>query len=141
MYATVDDMIEQFGEAEMIRLSAPEGQLDELVNRTRVERALTDASALIDGYLRRRYALPLPTTPAEVARCCRDIARHDLAKGEQKSPTEQMKDARKEAMDWLRDVADRRVDLDLAAATDPASADARVADRDAAFTNGASIGW
>ena len=141
MYATVDDMIDQFGEAEMIRLSAPEGQLDELVNRTRVERALTDASALIDGYLRRRYALPLATTPAEIARCCRVIARHDLAEGEQKNPTEQMKAARTEAMAWLRDVADRRVDLDVAAATDPAGEGARVSDRTPAFIAGRGIGW
>lgn len=144
MYATVDEMISRFGEAEMVRLSAPEGQLDDVVVTSSVERALAEASSLIDGYLRQRYAVPLaaPVAP-EVVRACCILARHDLAMGEQKNPSEQMVTSRKEVMAWLRDVAEGRVQLagPVTAVTGSAGAAARVQDRAAPFAAGGSLGW
>jgi phage gp36-like protein len=140
VYATVEDMIGQWGEAEMIRLTAPEGQLDELVVTQRVERALADASAVIDSYLRKRYGVPLAApVPAEVARACRILARHELAHGEQREPTEQMHAARKDVLAWLRDLAEGRAELAIAAAPAASGAGARILDRDAAFTAGTGL--
>ena len=142
-YATTTDMIDAFGEAEMIRLTAPEGGLDEAVVVVRAENALADASATIDGYLRARYAVPLADPPPrEIARACRILARFDLAQGEQRSPSESMTKERDGVIAWLRDVAAGRVDLDVPA-TPPgaATAGARVSDRVPAFTAGGGIGW
>lgn len=141
MYATVGDMIARFGEVEMIRLSAPEGQLDGLVDEAAVTLALTDASAVIDSYLRSRHAVPLAApVPAEIARACRILARYELAQGEQKAPTDQMKTARGEVMTWLRDIADGKVELGVPEAVVDTSGQARATDRDAAFTGGALMG-
>lgn len=55
-YATVQDMIDRFGERELIQLTDPEIVA---VQAARAERALGDAQALVDGYLGRVYRLPL----------------------------------------------------------------------------------
>lgn len=46
--------------------------------RARIEQAVSEADAVIDGYLGRRYALPLATMPAILATWARSIARHRL---------------------------------------------------------------
>lgn len=65
-YATVNDMIDRFGELELTQLTDRDdsGQL----NAQAVTRALTDATAFADGYLGRVYQLPLRgcTKPAAV---------------------------------------------------------------------------
>lgn len=142
-YASTADMVAEFGEPEMIRLSAPEGGLEDAVVVEAVERALEDASATIDGYLRTRYALPMPLpAPAEIARAARVLARYDLARGGQKSPSESMAADRKEVMAWLGEIAAGRVKLALAEqATGAADGEARVSDRPTMFTSGGGLGW
>ena len=55
-YATVQDMIDRFGEAELIQLT----DLDLLaVQAPKAQRALDDAQALADGYVGRVFRLPL----------------------------------------------------------------------------------
>lgn len=44
----------------------------------RIDRALADVSALIDGYLAGRYTLPLATVPAPLKRIATDCARYYL---------------------------------------------------------------
>ena len=52
MYATVQDMIDRFGETHLIRLSRPEDRTAETVDEEKVNTALRDVSAVIDGYTR-----------------------------------------------------------------------------------------
>ena len=134
-YATAEDLIARFGEVDVIRLSAPEGQLDQAVDYARVNLALDSATALIDSYVRRRYATPLAPVPQEIADACCTLARYDLARGEQ------MVAERKATLEWLRMVADGTVFLDaaLAAATAPAIAGARVSDRSRDFAAGPGL--
>lgn len=142
-YATPDDMIAAYGEPEMIRLTAADGALDGPVDLERLDRALIDASAIIDGYLRSRHATPLAApVPPEIARACRILARYDLSQGEQKAPSESATRDRKEIIDWLREIARGDVELDVApaAATSPATG-ARVADRPALLTPGGPLQW
>ena len=64
-YATVQDMIDRYGEAELVQLTDP----DILAVQTgKVELALADAQALADGFVGRVYRLPLAgcTKPAPV---------------------------------------------------------------------------
>ena len=55
-YATVQDMIDRFGERELIQLTDPEIVA---VQAPKAERALGDAQALVDSYVGRVYRLPL----------------------------------------------------------------------------------
>lgn len=142
-YATLADLVESFGEPEIIRLTAGDGELDGPVVAPKVDRALADATDLIDSYLRRRYATPLidPVPPA-IRRACCVLARFDLAHGDQREPTEQMRLARKETLDWLKLLADGSVELDGAVPLGGTSgAGAMVSDRDRAFSTSALWEW
>jgi phage gp36-like protein len=112
-YATVDEMIVRFGEAEMMRLTTPANADLVAVQREPAMVALGDASAMIDTYLRKRYRAPLDVAPKEIKRACCILARYDLATGEQKQPTETMVNERKETLGWLKQIANGDVVLDL----------------------------
>lgn len=55
-YATQQDLIDRFGERELVELTDPDGVA---VRAARVQLALDDAQALADGLLARVYRLPL----------------------------------------------------------------------------------
>lgn len=134
-YATTADMIARFGEAEMISLTADPGNLAGPVVTARSDRALAEASALIDSYLRRRYLVPLAAAPAEILRACCILARYDLAQGEQRDPTEQMRLARKETIAWLEMLASGTALLDGVPLAGSAGAGGRVQDRERVFSD------
>jgi phage gp36-like protein len=75
-YATQADLVERFGAEELAqRTNRVDGQtIDAVV----LGRALADASAEMDSYLARRYALPLASTPTVLVRVCADLARYQL---------------------------------------------------------------
>ena len=113
-YATVANMIERFGEVELIRLTTPDGQEMASFNADTITRALDEASGVVDTYLRKRYQVPLAVVPPEVRRAVCAIARYDLSLGESREPGEQVRLAKKESTDWLALVAkgDALLDLD-----------------------------
>ncbi len=100
-YGSVDDMVSAFGEPELIRLSTPEGAELAGIDADRVETALLNASDLIDSHLRRRYACPLAVTPPAINRACLVLARYDISFSGATEPSEQVRLARKEAVEWL----------------------------------------
>ena len=110
-YAQPQDMVARYGQAEMIRLSVGEGQPLDVMNLARINVALADASALIDSYLRRRYATPLAAVPQEVLRAACILARYDLAHGDGRMPSEQMTTAQKQILAWLEAVRDGKTML------------------------------
>lgn len=116
MYATVSDMIARFGETQIIRLSRPEDRTAETVDEEKVNIALADAGAVIDGYIRGRYAAPIAAPPAEIIRAACILARYDLAQGEQTDPSEEMSKSRKDIISWLENIAKELVNLDVPAA-------------------------
>jgi len=116
MYATVSDMIARFGETQIIRLSRPEDRTAETVDETKVNTALADAEALINGYIRGRYFVPIAAPPAEIVRATCILARYDLAQGEQTDPSEEMSKSRKDVISWLENIAKELVNLDVPAA-------------------------
>jgi phage gp36-like protein len=122
-YAAVSDLVERYGLAEMIRLTAQAGDdfnaagtwdynSTGVVDTTRAAAAIADASAEIDSYLRRRYQTPVvPTTP-ELLRACCALTRHELAHGAGREPSTQMRDQRASVLKWLERVRDGEVFLD-----------------------------
>ena len=77
MYAVQQDMVTRFGNAEMVQLT--NDALDATqIGVDKMNGALADASAEIDGYLQGQYALPLANPPAILTIYCCDIARYRL---------------------------------------------------------------
>lgn len=112
-YASVQDMVDRFGQTEMIRLTTPDGAEMVSLDADAIARALEEASAQIDTYLRKRYLVPLSAAPYEIRRAACHMARYDLSMGENREPGEQVRLARKEVMDWLQQIASGAVLLDL----------------------------
>ena len=131
MHATVQDCIDRRGENAAAVLRDTAG------TDVRLERALADASAEIDGYVGTRHPLPLDPVPAILVTACVDIAMYRAAPGSRQS--KQGRQFYEDAIRLLRDIAAGRVSLGggdpdpPAAASSPAieiSAPERVMDRD-----------
>lgn len=105
MYATQQDLIDLFGETEVLQLADRDGvgAADPKV----LTRALTDAGAAIDGYLASRYRLPLATVPAALVRVTCDLARYYLCV----APEDTVKDRYTAAVRFLQAVAKGEVNL------------------------------
>jgi phage gp36-like protein len=131
-YATAQDMIGRFGETEMLRLSSVDGVLPETVNLAPVAQAIADADAIIDSFLRKRHSVPLSPVPQVITRASCVLARYELSIGGDREPATQVKDDRKETMDWLKKIADGTVTLE---GTTPivASSTAQTQDRERMF--------
>ncbi|MBR0643991.1 gp436 family protein [Plastoroseomonas hellenica] len=141
-YATTPDMIEEFGEEELIHLTARPGELHGPVVTSRVERALSACTDLINSYLRRRYQVPLSLpAPASITHACCVLARFDLSNGEQKTPTEQMRLQRKEVITWLEGLAVGTVQLDGVPLAGGSGAGAQASDRPRHFSEDSFRGW
>jgi phage gp36-like protein len=101
-YAVVQDMIDRFGEAELIQLTdravPPSGAYDAEV----VDESLSDATAEINAYLAVRYALPLATVPSTLKKLACDIARYNLFGS---NLTDEVSLRYKNAISFLKDVA------------------------------------
>ncbi|MCS4503891.1 DUF1320 family protein [Arhodomonas aquaeolei] len=118
-YAAVTDLVERFGEEEIIQLTdrSHTGSIDGAV----AERALGDATAEIDGYLAARYVLPLEHTPVVLVRLCADLARYYLY--DDHAP-EQVSERRKAAVETLRRLSAGQVALGVSEQGDaPETAD------------------
>lgn len=77
-YATEQDMIDRFGEPELIQLTDIGPVATGAIDTSVLGRALEDADAEINGYLEARYPLPLASTPRLVVGVASDIARYRL---------------------------------------------------------------
>lgn len=143
MYSSVDDMVSRFGLVEMCRLTTPSGQaLLSEPDPTLVTRALTEASALVDSYLRRRYQTPVTADAPEVTRAAAILARYDLAHGDDRQPSQQMIDERNDVVSWLKGIRDGLVLLDLDAVPSSEESQAVAQTRDEAWHTGSRpAGW
>ena len=112
-YATKQDLIDRFGEAELIQLTDRAEPPANAVDDTVVARALTDAENLIDGHLvPGGYILPLSPVPDLVRRIACDVARYYLHKD---AATEQVRKSFEDAMKQLAGIS--RGDIKLSAAS------------------------
>lgn len=75
-YSTQQNMIDRFGEQELIELT--DRALTGAINTTVLGQALTDADAEINAYLASRYTLPLASVPPTLSKFAADIARYQL---------------------------------------------------------------
>ncbi len=63
-YCTLADLIERYGERQLIALTDRGDFATNAIDEPTVERAIADTAAVIDGYVATRYALPIdPVQP------------------------------------------------------------------------------
>lgn len=107
-YASAQDMIDRFGEREVIALTDREdsGQIDGLV----LNHALAHADGLINGYLQSRYLLPLKGNYPILVTFAVDIARY-LLLGAEASETQPARDRYKDAIRYLEMLAEGKISL------------------------------
>lgn len=110
LYATAGDMVEQFGEAEMLML-ADRGRAGE-IDAALVTTALQKASSEMDAYLAARYRLPLADIPDQLVDICCDIARYKLV-GADATETDVARLRYKDAVAKLAGIRDRKLDIGL----------------------------
>lgn len=108
-YASVEDLKAVIPARDLALLSDFDGD-DSAAADDRLAQALTDASAEIDGYLRRQVALPLADPPHTLNVYCRDLAMWRLYRN-LGHEGERLKALREGALSWLRDVASGKVGL------------------------------
>lgn len=118
-YATQQSMIVRFGESELIQVTDDESPQLGTINVAVLEKALNDASGMIDGYLAARYQVPVSPVPDLIELFTCDIARYFL---HTKEKPEAVEAGYKAARDMLRDIAAGKMQLDPAqpAAESPA---------------------
>lgn len=109
-YATQQDMIDRFGNDELIQITdrTNTGAIDANV----LAQALADADAEIDGYLGSRYSLPLTSVPKILTRLACDIARYDLYDAQ---ATDQVKERYQNAREFLTAVSRGKITLGVSA--------------------------
>lgn len=113
MYCTTQDLIDRFGEDELIRLSTEANGLGEFptaINQTQLDRAIADADATIDSYLAGRYPLPLNQIPPVLNRHACDMARYFL---QDRSPLEEVTNRYNAAIRFLEKVASGAITLGI----------------------------
>ena len=139
-YAEVTDMIERFGEGEMVRLSVADGEIPDDIVPARIEAALMSATDLVDSYLRNRYSVPLLPAPASIVEATCVIARCALSSGGDRNPSEQMIKNREATIAWLKGIASSLISIDTATPVAP-PAGARSTDRDRIFPSNSVDGF
>ncbi|MHB1183393.1 MAG: gp436 family protein [Desulfobulbia bacterium] len=100
MYGSKQDMIDRYGEEELIQLTdrVDAGIIDDTV----LDQARADADAEIDGYLAGRYQLPLAEVPPSLVRVACEITRYHLYDD---AVTDNVKDRYDNAVRFLRALA------------------------------------
>lgn len=136
-YCTQQDLIDRFGQAELLEIADRDS--DTVIDAAVVTGAIADAGDEIDGFVGRRYDLPLASTPSLLKVLACDIARYRLYKDQ---PTERVKDAYKEAIARLKQIGDGQVLLDIAGAEPSPIADTPlVQSQDRVFSRETLKGW
>lgn len=136
-YCSPDDLIDLFGQPEMIQLTNLDNPGSNFVRSERIESAIVFADSTIDSYLSAQIPLPLPSAPlppntdnyATLRQILRgksiDISRYILeSRGE---PRPDVKIRYDLALEWLRMVSTGEIELKSSTTTaDPSSMDGMI---------------
>lgn len=120
MYATQQDMIDRYGEDDLLIAADHDG--DGVADAAVVTQGLSDATDLINTYIGERVPLPLVTVPAILKRLCVDIALYLMSKPP--SITEEKRKRYEDALKLLAAISDGKVSLGASESGEPASGSA-----------------
>lgn len=132
-YVTLAQLIERYGEPALVAVTDRAEFATGVVNEASIDRAIADADALIDGYLVRKYALPLAEAQPLLVKIAGSLVFYDLHTYQ---PDEKIVNEQKLALAMLRDIASGTVALTVAGleADNVAGSGARITDRDRLMT-------
>lgn len=125
-YATTQDLVERFGQDEMIQLTNREIPRGDALDGAVVARAIADAAGDIDARLGGRYPVPLPRVPRIINRIACDLARYYLYEN---AATEQVTERYKASIKALDGIAKGDIQIgvdDSGKATPSAGGDAKM---------------
>lgn len=101
---TRDDLTDRFGSFEIERLEK------NINDPEAVQKAIDDATELVNGYVGVRYRLPMPIMLASIGRAVAVVARYYLYKDK---PTDTVRQDYEDIVAWLKDVSSGKVKLDF----------------------------
>jgi phage gp36-like protein len=101
MYLTRDELIERFGEQEIVKLERNIARTPDAHPATS-EKAISDAEEAVNSFVAARYPMPLPVTTEPVKRAVAVVARYYLYKD---NPSEIVRQDYEDVMSWLGKVA------------------------------------
>lgn len=141
-YAVKQDLIDRWGEKELIQLTDRSNVPPTTVNETTVTKALTDADSLLNSYIAKRYTLPLDPAPAILTRLAADITRYYLF-GRVAEKDGEVERAYQEALSWAKDVSRGLVQLEDGGtpATQTGGGEVRTSGPDRVFTRDSLKGF
>lgn len=112
-YAVKQDLIDRFGQSELVQLTDKTNKPATTINDTTVTRALDDAAALANSYLAPQLVTPFATTPPVLVKAVCDIARYFLH-GKVAEKDGEVERAYREAVKLLTDISAGRASLAIA---------------------------
>jgi phage gp36-like protein len=113
-YAVQADLVERFGELEMVQLTDRQGL--GIIDADVLDRALQDADAEINGYIGSRVTLPLTSVPKILVGYACDIARYKLYADD---PIENVRNRYKDAIRFLELVGQGKLSLGVTTENEP----------------------
>ncbi len=118
-YLTVTEYMRRCGEREAIILTneTPRSEGPGAPDTAKIENAISDAGEIIDGYISRRYTVPLATVPPVVVGWTYALAREILHTGH--PMPDEVADKAARVLSQIKDVAAERMNLNVPATADP----------------------
>jgi phage gp36-like protein len=128
-YVTLAQLIERYGEPALVAVTDRGQFATGVVDEAAVNRAIADADAVIDGYLARKYALPLAEAQPMLVKVAGSLVFYDLHTFQ---PDEKIVNDQKLGLAMLRDIAAGTVALTVAGLEpqNVAGSGARITDRE-----------
>lgn len=132
-YVTLAQLIERYGEPALVAVTDRGQFATGVVDEAAINRAIADADAVIDGYLVRKYALPLAEAQPLLVKIAGSLVFYDLHTFQ---PDEKIVNEQKLALAMLRDIAAGTVALTVAGLEpeNVGGSGARITDRDRQLT-------
>lgn len=123
IYCTLAELKERYSEHMLIQISDRDDAATGEIDQALIDRAIADAGALIDGYLKPRYRLPLPSVPPLV----KDLAlRISIYKAHAHVAGEKIETDYKDALRMLEQISKGVIQLDIEGAAPAGSGSGEV---------------
>lgn len=122
VYATQSDMVTKYGEQQMIQLTDRDDVGSTEINEAVLAAELEEATAIINGYVAKRYRVPVSPVPTVLANACKVIAYFSLHRGRH---SEQTRQSYEDVLRTLASISNGSFVLDIAG-EEPKSAKAQV---------------
>jgi phage gp36-like protein len=119
MYCTIDNIKGIMSEQDLIELT-DDSIPSQVIVSANVNKAISDAGEMIDGYLRARYSMPLLPVPGLIATLACDIVAYRLyARRAKLTPPEGVSERYRNALKLLGQIQKGEIDLGVGAANTP----------------------